>query len=931
MLGTVRRWIDWLSQRLSSKYNTVPMPESYRGFISFTHSNVRIALRLQAALESYRVPRHLPPGPHGRKLGKFCLDRRNLEPHPSLDMLIRQKLDNSEALIYLASPAAAKSDSVRMEIRHFLSSRRWQSNTDANGAVVLSEISEVPTPQSDRRGTPPILPFIVSGKVQSPDPKEECYPRELLSLGDNAGKQDDTSFKGALGANLSEQGWNKAKTFLIAGILKINPDELWKYEQRELQRRRALSALFGLMSLFLMVWSSAWFVTKRDAAVLRDRSVDISSEQWRLTIAPNGHESAFRHALAANRLEQPGAKDRWSLGIRNDSFGRALALSGRALSMRRVFGEPPLSPSQNSVRDDIPKSDPHSRREITSKVWIQGVGFSGDSKRLGVITSLGEVRVYDVSTLQPVFEQQLKEISNVDKIALDASGATALVAGDGKVQWIDIEQHQMRRMMESDPISTCTNIPGITVIEIGWIDNTWVIAGNRNDSSGRTCWFVSEVDRRNPRISCCGDGKISVYCSHALSNTDPRYLVLSSNQLYPVNLNRETRRFVKIPDLEKGMGELKAIAFNSRSKLVAMGGNGAGDEGSKGIVFSLSELREITRLDGHTGEIYCMSFIPGTDFIVTGGTDFSLRIYHSRTGVELIRLGGHWNHVTDCVCSPDGQWLASSSRDGQLLLWDVSWLQQLDSLESVALWRECESDRHSPGSWPVTIIQRSERDTTSAFQGRPWDLRDWQSPLSWRGTVQAIRALLYKATGNPLFDYDPPEGYGIGFVEGPRHQPAVPLRGEWHDLQQVTPEQPMFTGEPIAAPPVASSPPKNRPNPISTVSAPRFALSHSRDGMSSSIAWNQVDCAQFLRIRVTADLPEGVHTLSAVYWDSSKSEGIPSELNPVVMNRTESGDYELVIDHYLLKKNTTYTMRIADDQDPLKLRCAVSFQVQTLQ
>jgi len=88
----------------------------FDAFLVYSHrEGGRLAAVLQKALETY-------PAVGGRKLHIFR-DTTDLAASPSLLSNLREMIDNSEFLIFLASPAAAQSRWVEAELSYFLQSR----------------------------------------------------------------------------------------------------------------------------------------------------------------------------------------------------------------------------------------------------------------------------------------------------------------------------------------------------------------------------------------------------------------------------------------------------------------------------------------------------------------------------------------------------------------------------------------------------------------------------------------------------------------------------------------------------------------------------------------------------------------------------------------------------------------------------------------
>ncbi|EAZ80233.1 toll/interleukin-1 receptor domain-containing protein [Algoriphagus machipongonensis] len=94
----------------------------YNGFISYSHvSDGQLAPALQSSLERFAKPWYKL-----RNLDLFR-DETNLSITPHLWSNIKQALDDSEYLIYIASPRSAKSKWVNKEIEYWLNTKSLES------------------------------------------------------------------------------------------------------------------------------------------------------------------------------------------------------------------------------------------------------------------------------------------------------------------------------------------------------------------------------------------------------------------------------------------------------------------------------------------------------------------------------------------------------------------------------------------------------------------------------------------------------------------------------------------------------------------------------------------------------------------------------------------------------------------------------------
>ncbi|XP_043567419.1 coronin-7-like [Chiloscyllium plagiosum] len=76
-------------------------------------------------------------------------------------------------------------------------------------------------------------------------------------------------------------------------------------------------------------------------------------------------------------------------------------------------------------------------------------------------------------------------------------------------------------------------------------------------------------------------------------------------------------------------------------------------------------------LSGHTEKIYSIKFHPlASDILASSSYDMTLRIWNISSGKEEIILRGHTEQIFSLSWSPDGQQLATVSKDGKVRLYD---------------------------------------------------------------------------------------------------------------------------------------------------------------------------------------------------------------------------------------------------------------------
>lgn len=207
----------------------------YRAFISYSQRDKPIARRIHRALESYRLPKavHARAGLE-RTLGRFFRDDDEMGASQSLGAALEGALDDSENLIVICSPAAARSKWVDAEIR------RFRTRRDAR-----------------------IFAVIADGQPNASDPARECFPPSLRAAvnadGERTGELDEPR-----APDLRREGLKRVRVQLVAGLLDLPFDELW---QRDRRRARQVGTFVSLVALLVLGGLTAAGVGWRDAQV----------------------------------------------------------------------------------------------------------------------------------------------------------------------------------------------------------------------------------------------------------------------------------------------------------------------------------------------------------------------------------------------------------------------------------------------------------------------------------------------------------------------------------------------------------------------------------------------------------------------------------------------------------------------------------------
>jgi hypothetical protein len=211
--------------------------QRYRAFISYSQRDRDHAKRLHSALETYRVPKGIDASLQpNRRLGRFFRDDDEMGASTDLGGALRDALENSENLIVICSPNAARSKWVNTEILHFKKSG----------------------------GGDRIFAVIVDGTPNSDDPELNCFP-PALGLGSEVVSEELLSQPSTepLAVDLRKERFSRTRLRLVAGLLKISFDSLWQREKRRTMKRRAIAASVTLALGFVIVLLGVRWLTER--------------------------------------------------------------------------------------------------------------------------------------------------------------------------------------------------------------------------------------------------------------------------------------------------------------------------------------------------------------------------------------------------------------------------------------------------------------------------------------------------------------------------------------------------------------------------------------------------------------------------------------------------------------------------------------------
>lgn len=227
------------------------MPYKYFAFISYRHTDIKEAKRLQRMLEHYSLPTALQKTkPDAPKRFHVFRDTDELTSGELTEEL-HKKLDESKWLVVICSPSSAQSDYVGQEIAYFRSKGRSRE----------------------------IIPFIIKGVPHSKDC--ECFHPQLTFGGLELLGID-------VQAEPSRFVWlrfHRAFIRLVAKMLDLDFDDLWQRRKRYLRRLRTLQVAIAV----IILGAVAYALNSRPF----DMKVNLRTQYKQLPLSADGTDSLY--------------------------------------------------------------------------------------------------------------------------------------------------------------------------------------------------------------------------------------------------------------------------------------------------------------------------------------------------------------------------------------------------------------------------------------------------------------------------------------------------------------------------------------------------------------------------------------------------------------------------------------------------------------
>ncbi len=701
--------------------------QEYFVFISYSSLDNEWAIWLRHELEHY----HLPASFNGRtdvrdNLRKVFRDRDELSAGPEWDEQVNHALTNTNNLIVICSPNAAKSDAVNKEVKTFIASGKEDH----------------------------IFPFIVEG-----EPKD-CFPTalKLSKLGGDVNK---------------DGGRNIAFVKVVAGMLKVNFPSLWdRYELERAEEERKIREqrdnLLRVQSRFLAEKANALvdegdsytarllalealpkdlenqdrpYVSEAETALLKstrqenailyhegDVELAFFAKDDKLIITINSPSMIsnertsslniwnVKEGIVVFSLRLPYLFDDYDkYGNDYDKDKISLFADGKMIAIGNLSKEVSLFDLNNfcETRISSPKEDvlyvsseyksytlcfatkhdiylwDNNTEKVTDCVndvisGISLVRYFNQHKIIVYIDKKGIAYVYST--------KQQKNILTLELWNPDGTRALTNFLVD-----VDVDLYQSHDIFAYNPHDNTIAIIQGREIEI-WDyfrgEHLITLKGHRESVESLQYspdgkWLVSSSQDKLIILWQVHTGiPFTVFKGHHDSVSSVRFdykmsKIISASKDTTSRIwdlkNKDTLHIASlgISNIDSHFKWIASVAFSPNGKFFAYGGVDK-------IVHILDKSGKsiICELNGHSKPIRKVKFCPNQPELASCSDDGTIKLWNYKKGEVRITLEGHSQSVNDVVYTSNGRYLASCSDDKTIRIWEVRTGKQIVSLQS---------------------------------------------------------------------------------------------------------------------------------------------------------------------------------------------------------------------------------------------------------
>jgi WD40 repeat protein len=150
---------------------------------------------------------------------------------------------------------------------------------------------------------------------------------------------------------------------------------------------------------------------------------------------------------------------------------------------------------------------------------------------------------------------------------------------------------------------------------------------------------------------------------------------------------------------------------------------------------------DLLMIKGHTGPVLSVAFSPHGQFLASGSSDRTVRIWEGNTGRQVLILRDHDGPVTSVAFSPNGRRLASGSVDKTVRIWDTEKGHELLTFKG-----------HTSGIRGVAFSPDGRYVATASEDctARLWEVDSGKEVHIFKGHLDMVQSVAFSPDGKRL-------------------------------------------------------------------------------------------------------------------------------------------------------------------------------------
>ncbi|MEG3971525.1 AAA-like domain-containing protein [Microcoleus sp. T2B6] len=159
------------------------------------------------------------------------------------------------------------------------------------------------------------------------------------------------------------------------------------------------------------------------------------------------------------------------------------------------------------------------------------------------------------------------------------------------------------------------------------------------------------------------------------------------------------------------------------------------------LKYAVDEVKERNSLEGHPNSVNSVAFSPDGNTLASASRDKTIKLWNLQSQKPIATLAGHSNAVSSVAFSPDGKTFASASADKIIKLWNLQTQKLIKTLTGHSDW--VNSVVFSPDG--LTLASGS-RDKTI----KVWNLQSQKPIATLAGHSSSVNSVAFSPDGKTL-------------------------------------------------------------------------------------------------------------------------------------------------------------------------------------